>query len=155
MKKNVDSELVSNRKAFHDYEIFDTYEAGIVLQGSEVKSLKNHSASLQDAYVTDEKNELWLINSSISPYKQANVFNHEERRKRKLLLHQSEIAKIQKAIAEKGMTVIPLSFFLKKGFVKVKIAIAKGKKTYDKRAALKEKEHKRSMQKALRSQETF
>ncbi len=141
------NELVSNRKAFHDYEILDTYEAGIVLLGTEIKSLRNHGGSLQDAYVDLKGNALWLLNASIAPYHFGNIHNHEERRPRKLLMHKNEIEKLRKQVAEKGLTLIPLAIFLnKKGFAKVRVAIAKGKKSYDKRAALKERESKRAMQ---------
>lgn len=144
------SELVSNRRAFHNYEILETLEAGISLVGTEIKSLRDHGGSLQDAYIDIKKGEPYLLHASIAPYRFGNIHNHEERRPRKLLLHKREIERLQKAIAEKGLAIIPLSIFLnKKGFAKVKIAIAKGKKAHDKRAALKEKEHKRSIQRAL------
>lgn len=144
-------ELVSNRKATYDYEILDTYEAGIILLGSEIKSLRNHGGSLQDAYVDVKANDLTLVNSSIAPYSHGGVgiFNHEERRPRKLLLHKREIEQIRRQVQEKGLAVIPLSIFLKKGIAKVRIAIAKGKKSYDKRASLKAKEAKRSIKRAL------
>lgn len=145
------ADLVSNRKAYHNYQIFDTFEAGIVLLGTEIKSLRTNGGSLGDAYVTIKQDgQLWLIHSSIAPYRFGNVHNHEDRRERKLLMHKSEILKLKKASTEKGLTIIPLSFFLKKGLVKVKIALAKGKKQHDKRAAIKEKEEKRSMQKFLK-----
>jgi SsrA-binding protein len=141
------NELVSNRRAFHDYEILDSYEAGIVLLGTEIKSLRNHGGSLQDAYVDVKGNALWLLNASIAPYKFGTIHNHEERRPRKLLMHKSEIEKLRKQVAEKGLTLIPLAIFLnKKGIAKARIAVAKGKKAYDKRAALKERESKRAIQ---------
>jgi SsrA-binding protein len=141
MKSHQD--LVSNRKAFHDYEILESFESGIALLGTEVKSLKVHEGSLQDAYVTVRGNDLYLINSNIPPYRYGTHENHEERRERKLLMHFYEIEKIKKITQEKGMTVIPLSFYLKKGIIKLRIAVAKGKKSYDKRSALKEKAEKR------------
>lgn len=143
-------DLVSNRKAFHDYEILETYEAGIVLLGSEIKSLRDNGGSLQDSYVEIKDDELWLINSSIISYKFSASFTHEERRKRKLLMHKTEIVKLKRKVQEKGMTIIPISIYLKDGRAKVKIAIAKGKKAYDKRAHLKEKSEKREIQKALK-----
>lgn len=147
----MDTELVKNRRAFHDYEIEETFEAGVVLLGSEVKSLKNHGGSLQDAYVAVENGELWLINASIAPYSFGSLhFNHEERRKRKLLMHTSEILKLKKMTREKGLTIIPLSCYLKKGKIKLKIGIAKGKKSYDKRASLKAKEDKRAVERAIK-----
>ncbi|MBI5272544.1 MAG: SsrA-binding protein SmpB [Chlamydiia bacterium] len=147
MSKEPSSELVSNRKAFHDYEVLDTYEAGILLLGTEIKSLRNHGGSLQDAYVDIRQNAAWLINGSIAPYSFGNIHNHEERRPRKLLMHKGEIEKLRKAVAEKGLSIIPLAIFLnKRGYAKVRVALAKGKKAYDKRAALKEKDVKRSLQ---------
>ena len=143
-------DLVSNKKAFHDYEILQTYEAGIVLKGSEIKSLKNYSGSLQDSYVDIKNDELWLTNSYIAPYKFATTYVHKERRKRKLLMHKSEISKIKRQVQEKGLALIPLSIYLKKAKAKVKIALARGKKAYDKRAKLKEKAQKREIQKATK-----
>jgi SsrA-binding protein len=139
-------ELVSNRKAFFHYEILETWEAGIALYGSEIKSLRNHGGSLQDAYVDAKGHELWLLHATIAPYTFTRTFSHEERRPRKLLLHKKEIEKIRRAVVEKGVVAIPLSIYLNaKGIAKVKIALAKGKKAYDKRAALKEKEQKRAI----------
>ena len=141
------NDLVSNRRAFYDYEVLDTYEAGIILLGTEIKSLRNHGGSLQDAYVDIKGNEPWLLNSSIAPYSFGNIHNHEEKRPRKLLMHKREIEKLRKQVAEKGLTLIPLAIFLNaRGFAKVRIAVAKGKKSYDKRAALKERDVKRSLQ---------
>ncbi|NGX56858.1 MAG: SsrA-binding protein [Candidatus Anoxychlamydiales bacterium] len=140
-------DLVSNKKAFYDYEILDTFEAGIVLVGSEIKSLKDHTGSLQDSYVIIKKNELFVENLYIAPYKFSKAFPHEERRQRKLLMHRHEIDKIAKKTKEKGFSIIPLSIYLKKGKAKIKIAIAKGKKAFDKRAKMKEKEDKASLRK--------
>ncbi len=152
-KKKKESELVSNRRALHDYEILETYEAGIVLLGTEIKSLRNHGGSLQEAYVLiSDKGDAILKNASIAPYKFGSLFNHEERRERKLLLHKREIAKLKSLSMEKGLTLIPLSMYLKEGFVKVKLAVAKGKRNYDKRAALKEREHKRDIDRAMKDQ---
>lgn len=144
------NDLVSNRKAFHDYEIIETYEAGMILLGSEVKSLKAHSGSLQDAYVIISGRDVILKNCSIAPYAQAAMFGHEERRDRKLLLHKREIGKLIKASQDKGMTIIPLAIYLSKGFIKVKIAIARGKRAYDKRAAIKEREAKKAIDRAMK-----
>lgn len=146
-----DTELVSNRKAGHDYEILDTFEAGIVLLGTEIKSLRNHGGTLQDAFIDIRGVELWLVNSSIAPYSFGNIYNHIEKRERKLLMHKREIEKLRKFRSEKGLTIIPLSIYLnKKGIAKVKIATAKGKRSYDKRAALKKREDERSMQRAIK-----
>ncbi|MBS0604214.1 MAG: SsrA-binding protein SmpB [Verrucomicrobia bacterium] len=150
-KKKSDSELVSNRKATHDYEILETYEAGIALLGTEIKSLRGHGGSLQDSYVlVTDSGDVILKNASIAPYRFGNLFNHEERRDRKLLLHKREIAKLKSLSQEKGLTLIPLGMYLKNGFVKVKVAVAKGKRAYDKRAALKEREHKRDIDRAMK-----
>ena len=144
-------DLVQNRKAFHDYEILDTFEAGIVLFGTEVKSLKGHHGSLQDAFITVKKKELWLIHSFIPPYSHGGIaFNHEERRERKLLMHKREIEKIQRQLEQKGLTVIPLAFYVKNGRIKVKVALAQGRKSYDKRAKIKEKESKRQIEKIIK-----
>lgn len=140
-------ELVSNRRARHDYEILDTYEAGIMLLGTEIKSLRNHGGSLQDAYVDIRDDIPWLLNASIAPYSFGNIHNHEDRRPRQLLMHKREIAALYRQVAEKGLTLIPLALYLnKRGFVKVRIAVAKGKKSHDKRSAIKERDIKRSLQ---------
>lgn len=138
-------ELVSNRRASHNYDILETFEAGIVLKGTEIKSLRDHGGSLQEAYVKADESELWLVGCHIAPYKYGTAYNHSERRERKLLMHKREIIKMQTAVQEKGLTLIPLSFYLKNGRVKIKIAIARGKKAYDKRAAIKERDEKRTM----------
>ncbi|MCK4935060.1 MAG: SsrA-binding protein SmpB [Simkaniaceae bacterium] len=151
VKKNP-GELVSNRRAFHDYEILETLEAGIALQGTEIKSLRDHGGALQEAYVVIKSHEAFLIGSSIAPYKFGNIHNHEEKRSRKLLLHKKEIDKLQKQSEQKGLTLIPLALYLKKGFVKVKIGIARGKKSHDKRSTIKERESKRDIERALKNQ---
>lgn len=148
--KDDHKDLVSNRKAFHDYEILETFEAGIVLMGTEVKSLRNHEASLQEAYVAVTDGELWLLNCSINPYRFGNIYNHEERRPRKLLMHHKEIVRLASMIQEKGITVIPLAFYLAHGKIKIKIAAARGKKHYDKRASIKERDDKRNIQRAMK-----
>jgi SsrA-binding protein len=154
MGRKNEGELVSNRRAFHDYEILETFEAGIILVGTEIKSLRDHGGSLQDAYIlVSNNNKVILKGSSIAPYRYGNVFNHVERRDRELLFHKREIAKLKGLSQEKGLTLIPLSFYLKNGFVKVKIASARGKKTYDKRASLKAKEHQKTMDRAMKNQD--
>ena len=147
-EKAPDPELVSNRKAGHDYEILETFEAGIALLGTEIKSLRAHGGSLQDAWVDVRGRQLWLMNSSIAPYSFGNIHNHAERRERRLLMHKREIEKLRTFKAEKGLQIVPLSIYLKKGIAKVRIATAKGKKAYDKRAALKKREDTRAMQSA-------
>jgi SsrA-binding protein len=143
-------DLVSNRKAFHNYEILETLESGIVLLGTEIKSLRNHGGNLLEAYVVFHRGEAYLKNSSIAPYKFGSVFNHEERRERKLLLHKRELLRLKSIIDEKGLTIIPLGMYLKHGFVKVRLGVAKGKKAYDKRAAIKAREDKRTMQRSMK-----
>ncbi len=122
----------------------------MILMGSEVKSLKSHSGSLQDAYVIISGRDVILKNCSIAPYAQAAMFGHEERRDRKLLLHKREIEKLIKASQDKGMTIIPLAIYLSKGFIKVKIATARGKRDYDKRAAIKDREAKKAIDRAMK-----
>ncbi len=145
--KEKPSELVSNRRATFDYQVLDTYEAGLALKGTEIKSLRDHGGNLQDAYVSVLEGEAWLLGCHISPFRFGNLHNHPEKRDRKLLLHKREIAKISQAVQEKGLTCIPLSIFLKQGRAKVKIALCRGKKTYDKREAIKERDEKRTMDK--------
>ncbi|MBN1914554.1 MAG: SsrA-binding protein SmpB [Parachlamydiales bacterium] len=151
MEKSDITNLVKNKKAFHDYEILETLEAGLVLVGSEVKSLRHHEGSLQDAYIVVKNEELWLINASISPYRYGGSYGHKERRERKLLVHRNEIIRLKKESHEKGVALIPLELYLKKGVIKIKIAIAKGKKLHDKRAHIKEKEAKKQIEKLMKS----
>lgn len=142
-EKNQD--LVRNRRSFHDYEILETFEAGIVLRGTEIKSLRSNDASIQEAYVKVFEGEAWLIGSYIAPYKYGNVHNHEERRDRKLLFHKYEIQKLKEATREKGLTLVPIAIYLVKGRAKIKVGLAKGKKAHDKRHSIREKEEKRQM----------
>jgi len=144
------SDLVSNRRAFHDYEILESFEAGIVLKGTEIKSLRSGGGGLQEAYVKVLNNEVWLVGSSIAPYKYGNIQNHEEKRDRKLLMHKREIQKLKQGTQEKGLTIVALGIYLKSGRAKVKIALAKGKKAYDKRASIKEREVKRSIDRMIK-----
>jgi SsrA-binding protein len=144
------NELVSNRQARYQYEILETFEAGVVLVGTEVKSLREAHGSLVEAYVAPDRGELYLLNANIPHYKFGNRQNHEERRPRKLLMHRHEIRKLSQQVAEKGLTLIPLGLHLKHGRIKLTLALAKGKQLHDKRAAIKEREDKRSMDRALR-----
>jgi SsrA-binding protein len=146
-------DLVSNRKAHHNYEILETLESGIVLLGTEIKSLRDHGGNLQEAYVVFHRREAFLKNSSIAPYKFGNIYNHEERRERKLLLHKRELLRLKSVIDEKGLTIIPLGMYLKHGLVKVRLGIAKGKKAYDKRASLKARQDKREMDRSMKDHE--
>ncbi len=139
---------ISNRKARFEYEILDTFEAGIVLVGSEVKSLRQGKANLQDSYALVKNAEVWLLNMHINPYEQANQFNHDPLRTRKLLLNKSEIAKLQIKTNEKGLTLIPLKLYFTKGIAKVELGIGKGKKLHDKRESIKERDVTREMQRA-------
>jgi SsrA-binding protein len=146
MSKRVqEGELVSNRSAYHNYEVLETLEAGIMLQGTEIKSLRLGGGNLQDNYIVIQGGAPFLKLASIAPYKFGNIYNHEERRERKLLLHKHEIQRLKKETQIKGLTLIALSLYLKKGMVKVKIGICRGKKAHDKRAALKKKEHQKEM----------
>ncbi len=138
-------ELVSNRKARFNYEILDTLETGIVLVGTEVKSLRMHHASLEGAFVQEEKGSLWLLNCTIEPYKFGNIHNHVTNRPRKLLVHKYETRKWAAKTAEKGLTMIPLRLYFKNGLIKVEIGLGKGKKMHDKRESIKERELKRSL----------
>lgn len=147
---NASNDLVSNRRATHDYEILETFEAGIALQGTEIKSIRDHGASLQESYVKVFSGEIWLIGCTIAPYRFGNIHNHEEKRDRKLLLHKREIHRLKIATQEKGLTIIPLSMYLKQGKIKLRIAIGKGKKNVDKRADIKARDEKRQIQQALK-----
>ena len=137
--------IATNRKAKHEYFLLDTYEAGMVLKGSEIKSIRAGQISLAQAYVSVENNEAWLINSHIAPYNEASRNNHDPLRARKLLLHRSEIRKLADKVRQKGATVIPLRIYLKYGKAKIEIALAKGKKHYDKRAEIAERDAQREM----------
>ena len=139
-----------NRKARHDYHIHETYEAGIVLTGTEVKSLRAGKANLKDSYGKVENTEVFLNNLHISPYEQGNRFNHEPLRKRKLLMHRGEINKLIGKVKEKGFALVPLKIYFTHGLAKVEIAVATGKKLYDKRDDMAERDAKRDMDRAFR-----
>ncbi len=144
-------EIANNKKAYFDFEISDTYEAGVCLTGTEIKSIRDTGASLNEAYVKVLHQEVWLIGCFIAPYAFGNIHNHEERRDRKLLLHKREIEHLKKVTKEKGFTLLPLGMYFKGGKVKVKVGIGKGKKAYDKRQVLKERDEKRLVQRALKN----
>ena len=137
--------VATNRKARHEYFLLDTYEAGLVLKGSEIKSIRAGQVSLAQAYVSLDGNEAWLVNAHIAPYNEASRNNHDPLRSRKLLLHRSEIRKLSDKVRQKGATVIPLRLYLKDGKAKIEIALAKGKKHYDKRAEIAKRDAKREM----------
>lgn len=137
--------IATNRKAKHEYFLLETYEAGLVLKGSEIKSIRAGQISLSQAYVTTDGREIWLVNAHIAPYNEANRFNHDPLRQRKLLLHGSEIRKLYEKVKQKGATIIPLRVYLKEGLAKIEIALAKGKKHYDKRAEIAKRDAQREI----------
>lgn len=139
-----------NRKARHDYFIHETYEAGLELKGTEVKSLRVGKANLKDSYGVIKDGEIFIEHMHISPYEQGNIFNHDPLRRRKLLMHKKEILKLFGKTREKGFTLIPLKIYFKKGRAKMELALASGKHTYDKRAALAEKSAKRDIERAMK-----
>jgi len=148
-----DRVIAQNRRASHDYFILDTVEAGLVLAGTEVKSLRHGKASLAEAYATVENGEVWVQQLHIPPYEQGNRWNLEPTRRRKLLLHRTEIAKLEKAVAQKGQTLIPLKLYFSRGYAKLLLGVAKGKKTHDKRQTIAERDAKREIQRAKRAGE--
>jgi SsrA-binding protein len=145
--------VASNRKARHDYFLEDTYEAGIVLQGSEIKSIRAGRISLAEAYIRVDNGQAWLVDAHIAPYDQAARNNHEPTRPRKLLLHKREIQNLEDEIVRKGMTIVPLRVYLKDGLAKIEIAVAKGKKLYDKRATIAKRDAQREVERHLRRRE--
>lgn len=146
--------ITRNRQASHEYHLSDTYQAGLVLMGSEIKSIRENRINLKDGFVVDKGSELWLFNVHISPYEKAATFGHADPvRPRKLLLHRKEIAQIISKMRERGFTVVPTMVFLEKGRAKVEIAIAKGKKDYDKRADIAKRDADRQIRRALKGEE--
>ena len=150
-KKHDDKVLAQNKKASHDYFIEDTFEAGIVLQGTEIKSIRNGKVQLKDSFVRIRNNEAWISNMHISPYEQGNRFNHDPLRTRKLLLHKKQINTLIGETKREGYTIVPLKMYIKNGYAKVLIGLGKGKKDYDKRDVLKQKEAKREMERAFKA----
>jgi len=141
---------VSNRKARHDYFILDTVEAGLVLKGTEVKSLRSGNANLQDSHAVIKNGEVWLHGMHISPYERGSYLNHEPRRTRKLLLSKREIRRLLTRVQEKGLALVPLAIYFKGPYAKVELAVAQGKKSYDKREAIKQRDAKRDIAQRLR-----
>jgi len=137
--------VVTNRKALHDYFIIERYETGIVLKGTEVKSLRLGNANLQDGYATIRNGELWLIGLHINPFEKGNINNHEPKRDRKLLMHRKEIRKLIGKVAEKGLTLVPLRLYFKNNIAKLEVGLAKGKKAYDKREAIAKRDVERQL----------
>lgn len=138
---------VKNRKAYFNYEVLDTIEVGIALKGTEIKSIRNSHVSLDNSYAVIKNNEVYLLNTFIKHYKEGNIFNHDESRSRKLLLHKKEIKKLKDRIEKERMTLIPLKLYFVKNKVKILIGLCRGKKNYDKRESLKEKDMKRNLEK--------
>ena len=146
-----DRVVAQNRRASHDYFILETYEAGLVLSGTEVKSLRQGKASLAEAYAMVENGEAFLLQMHIPPYEQGNRWNQDPVRKRKLLLHRREITLLERAVAQKGQTLIPLKLYFSKGYAKLLLAVGKGKKTYDKRHSIAERDARREIDRARRA----
>ena len=153
MPKGEGKMVAQNKKAYHDYFIEETYEAGIVLQGTEIKSIRAGKVNLRDSYARIHNGEAFLYGMHVSPYEQGNRYNHDPLRARKLLLHNKEIAKLYGESKETGYAIVPLKVYLKNGYAKVLIGLAKGKKNYDKREDLKKKEAKRDIERAFRDRQ--
>jgi SsrA-binding protein len=141
--------ITVNRKAYHDYHIEDSLEAGLVLTGTEIKSIRAGRVNLRDAYARAENGEMWLLGAHIAQYQAGNRYNHEPKRPRKLLLNRREITELSSAMLRKGLTIVPLKLYLKNGIAKVEIGIARGKKAYDKREAIAQRDAQREVQRAL------
>jgi SsrA-binding protein len=142
--------ITKNKKAYFNFQILDTYEAGLVLQGSEIKSIRNHQMSIDQAYIHIDGEEAWLIDAYIHPYEQASTFNHNPKRRRKLLLHKKEILELWDKVRIKGNTIVPLRVYLVRGKAKVEIAVAKGKKLRDKRKKIAERDAERQTERDLK-----
>lgn len=149
--KTKDAPLAQNKKARHDYQILETIEAGLVLTGTEIKSVRERRINLKDGFAQIHNGEAWLMNVHISEYTQGNRFNHDPLRARKLLLHKKEIQKLTGQISEKGITIVPLKVYLKHGFAKVLLGIAKGKHDYDKRETIKKRDQEREIRRTLKN----
>jgi SsrA-binding protein len=144
-----DATLAVNRRAYHDYFIEETYEAGLVLTGTEIKSLRSGKANLREGYARPRQGEIWLLNVHISPYEQGNRYNHEPTRDRKLLLHRRQITDLMMKVQRNGLTLVPLRLYLKHGRAKLELGLAKGKKQYDKRDAIAERDARRNLEREL------
>lgn len=148
--KRPERTYVTNKRAFHEYTILEKVEAGLALQGTEVKSVRAGNVDMRDAYARAQGGEIWLWNMHVNPWEQGNIWNHEPRRARKLLLHTREIGRLAGKAGEAGATLIPLRLYDRRGHIKVELALAKGKKTYDKRHAISERDAKREMDRAIK-----
>lgn len=153
MPKGKGNAIAQNKKAGHDYFIEDTIEAGLVLNGTEIKSIRKGKVQLKDSYIQIRNGEAWVSNMHISPYDQGNIFNHDPIRMRKLLLHKRQIQQLNYDIKRDGYTIVPLKMYIKDGYAKLLIGLGKGKKNYDKRQDLKKKDAKRDMARAMKDRE--
>ena len=153
MSKEDGNLIAQNRKARHDYTVIETIEAGMVLKGTEIKAIRNRRVNLKDGYIRVRDGEAFLVNVHISPYEQCNLFNHDPLRTRKLLMHKKQIAKLTAETKNTGITLIPLKLYIKNGFAKVLVGVAKGKKQYDKRQDLKQKDMNREINRSLRERQ--
>ena len=149
-EKRPERTYATNRRAFHEYHMLETVEAGLALVGTEVKSIRAGNVNLQDAYARSQDGEIWLWNAHIAPWEQGNRWNHEPRRPRKLLLHTREIGRLAGKTSQSGFTLVPLRLYDRKGKIKLELALARGKKQYDKRAAIAEREAKREIDRAIK-----
>ena len=152
MQKREEKTIAKNKRALHEYEILETYEAGIVLSGTEVRSLRENNCQLTDCFALIRGDEVWLNNLHIAPYSHGTIANHEPDRKRKLLLHRRQIRTLQTAVRERGMAIVPLRmYFSKNGLVKVELAVARGKKLHDKRQDMAARDAKREIERAMKA----
>jgi len=140
-----------NRKAFHDYSITETIEAGLVLTGTEIKAIRAGKVNIRDAYARPDGNEMWLLNSHVAQYDKGNRYNHDPMRPRKLLLHKREIRQLSSKVMEKGLTLVPLKLYIKDGVAKIELRLAKGKKLYDKRESISKRDSDRQLARSLKS----
>ena len=147
--------IAKNSKAFHDYFVEERYEAGVVLSGTEVKSIRQGGVNLKDSFCQVKGGELWLYGVHISPYEKGNIFNKDPRRDRKLLMHRREILRLGMAVQRDGLTMVPLSLYFKNSRVKVEVGLCKGKKLYDKRASAAERDARRDMERAMKARERY
>jgi SsrA-binding protein len=145
--------IADNRKALHDYHVLDSWEAGVVLLGTEVKAIREGRVNLRDSFARVEKGEVWLLNVHISPYSHTGYARHDERRQRKLLLHEHEIRKLAGRVVAKGLTLVPLRMYFKNGRVKVQLALVKGKQTHDKRETIRRREIERETRAAVKARQ--
>lgn len=143
--------ISANKKAYHDFEILETFQAGMVLTGTEIKSIRAGKINLKDSFAKVENNEIWLYNAHISPYEKGNIYNHEPERKRKLLLTSEEIKKISSKVKELSYTIVPTKIYISRGWAKIEIGLGKGKKLYDKRDSIAKKTQKRDIERELKN----